>query len=127
MGEAPKPGSIVHIEFPVKDTERAKKFYGELFGWKFQDIPEMNYTLFETANPPGGGLFVPQEGQFAPPGALNYILAEDLDAKSSEIEKAGGKILVPTSEVPGQGWFVVFQDPEGTTLALWKSAEQPQE
>ncbi|MDX1534344.1 MAG: VOC family protein [Thermoplasmata archaeon] len=127
MAEAPQPGSIVHIELPVKDQERAKKFYGDLFGWKFQDVPEMNYTLFETANPPGGGMFVPQEGQFAPPGALNYILAEDLDAKSKEIEAAGGKILVPNSEVPGQGWFVVFQDSEGTVLALWKSAEQPQE
>ncbi len=127
MEEAPKPGSIVHIEFPVKDAERAKKFYGDLFGWTFQDIPEMNYTLFETSNPPGGGLFVPQEGQWAPKGAVNYILVEDIDAKSKEIEAAGGKILQPTTEVPGQGWTAVFEDPEGVTMALWKSAPQQEE
>ncbi len=126
MAEAPKPGSIVHIEFPVRDRDRAKKFYGDLFGWKFQDFPEMDYTLFETANPPGGGLFVPQEGQYDK-GALNYILVEDVDAKSEEIEAAGGEIIVPKAEVPGQGWFAVFKDPEGTTLAIWKSAPQQEE
>ncbi len=126
MAEAPKPGSIVHIEFPVKDRDRAKKFYGDLFGWKFQDVPEMDYTLFETANGPGGGLFVPQEGQFDQ-GALNYILVEDIDAKSKEIEAAGGEVIGPKVEVPGQGWLAVFKDPEGTTLAIWKSAEQQEE
>ncbi len=126
MAEAPKPGSIVHIELPVKDRDRAKKFYGDLFGWTFQDMPEMDYTLFETANGPGGGLFVPQEGQYDK-GALNYILVEDIDAKSKEIEAAGGEIIVPEAEVPGQGWFAVFKDPEGTTLAIWKSAAQQDE
>ncbi|MFQ5907601.1 MAG: VOC family protein [Thermoplasmata archaeon] len=124
MAEAPKLGSIVHIELPIKDTDRAKKFYGDLFGWTFQDIPEMNYTLFEPANPPGGGMFIPQEGQFAPQGVLNYILVEDTDAKAKEIEAAGGEILVPTTEVPGNGWFVVFRDPEGSVLAIWKAAEE---
>ncbi len=126
MAEAPKPGSIVHIELPVKDRDRAKKFYGDLFGWKFQDMPEMDYTLFETANGPGGGLFVPQEGQYDK-GALNYILVEDVDAKSKEIEAAGGAVIGPKVEVPGQGWFAVFKDPEGTTLAIWKSAAQQDE
>ncbi len=125
MEEALKPGSIVHIELPVKDRDRAKKFYGDLFGWKFQDVPEMDYTLFETANGPGGGLFVPQEGQFDK-GALNYILVEDIDAKSKEIEAAGGEVIGPTVEMPGRGWWAVFRDPEGTTLAIFQSAP-PQE
>ncbi|MFQ6012894.1 MAG: VOC family protein [Thermoplasmata archaeon] len=127
MAEEPRPGSIVHVELPCKDTERAKKFYGDLFGWKFQDHPEMNYTLFEAATPPGGGLFVPQEGQFTPQGTLTYLLVEDVEAKAKEVEAAGGTILVPASEVPNQGWFAIFKDPEGTTMALWKSAAHPQE
>ncbi|MEE8198215.1 MAG: VOC family protein [Thermoplasmata archaeon] len=121
MEEALKPGSIVHIELPVKDRDRAKKFYGDLFGWKFQDVPEMDYTLFETANGPGGGLFVPQEGQFDK-GALNYILVDDIEAKSKEIEAAGGEVIGPTVEMPGRGWWAVFTDPEGTTLAIFQSA-----
>ncbi len=45
--EAPNFGSFVHIDLPATDLARAKRFYGEVFGWKFQDVPDMNYTLFE--------------------------------------------------------------------------------
>ena len=30
-------GRLVHFEIHVNDMERAKKFYGEVFGWSFQD------------------------------------------------------------------------------------------
>lgn len=28
---------IVHFEIPADDIARAKRFYGDLFGWTFQD------------------------------------------------------------------------------------------
>ncbi len=123
--EGPKPGSIVHVELPCKDTERAKKFYSGIFGWKFEDIPEMNYSMFQPANPPGGGIFVPTE--FNPGGALNYILVESVEQTSKRIEEAGGKILVPEREIPNMGSFAVFEDPEGTTMALWTPTPRQQE
>ena len=33
-------GKVVHFEIHVDDMERAKKFYGEVFGWSFQDWSE---------------------------------------------------------------------------------------
>ena len=30
-------GRLIHFEIHVDDMERAKKFYGEVFGWSFQD------------------------------------------------------------------------------------------
>ncbi len=30
-------GRLVHLEIHVDDMEQAKKFYGEVFGWSFQD------------------------------------------------------------------------------------------
>jgi uncharacterized protein len=30
-------GRLVHLEIHVDDMERAKIFYGEVFGWSFQD------------------------------------------------------------------------------------------
>lgn len=125
MAEEPKLGSVVHIELPCKDVERAKKFYGDIFDWKFEDYPDMNYTTFEAPSGPGGGLFVPEE--FNPGGTLNYLLVDSVEEASSKIEAGGGKILVPKSEVPGMGWFAIFQDPEGTKMALWKGSPQSEE
>ncbi len=122
--EAPKPGSIVHVEIPCKDPARAKKFYGEVFGWKFEDMPEMNYTTFETGNPPGGGIFTPTE--FDPGGVLNYILVDSVEGTSQEIEQAGGNIVVPRTEIPNMGWFAIFKDPDGTLMAIYQGAP-PQE
>jgi predicted enzyme related to lactoylglutathione lyase len=31
-------GRLVHFEVHVDDMERAKTFYGEVFGWKFEEI-----------------------------------------------------------------------------------------
>ena len=36
---------FVHIELHTQDTEKAKKFYGELFEWTLEDYPDMNYTM----------------------------------------------------------------------------------
>ncbi len=47
--------NIVHIEIPAADLEKTGKFYQDLFGWKIQHIPEMNYALWEPELPPGGG------------------------------------------------------------------------
>src|SRR5437773_2203016 len=47
MADQPKPGSIVHVEFHVKDRKKVENFYGSLFGWKFQEVPELNYSIFE--------------------------------------------------------------------------------
>ena len=33
--------TIVHFDLPTDDPERAKKFYEELFNWKFDSVPEM--------------------------------------------------------------------------------------
>jgi hypothetical protein len=32
---------------------------------------------------------------------------------------------MPKQEIPGMGWFAVFQDPTGITLALYEAQPQP--
>ena len=31
-------GEFNHIEFPADDEERAKRFYGGVFGWEFSEM-----------------------------------------------------------------------------------------
>jgi hypothetical protein len=46
--------TIVHFEIPTDDVERAKKFYGDLFGWKIEKIPgQMEYWMFRTTDENG--------------------------------------------------------------------------
>src|SRR5205823_5715539 len=79
MADQPKPGSIVHVEFHVKDRKKVENFYGSLFGWKFQEVPELNYSIFEAPSGPGGGVGGLQPGNW-PSGVINYIFVESMEA-----------------------------------------------
>ena len=123
MPDKPKPGSIVHVEFHVKDRKKVENFYGSLFGWKFQEVPELNYSIFEAPSGPGGGVGGLQPGNW-PSGVINYIFVESIEPFQERIKKAGGKIIAPKMEIPGQGWFAVFEDPSGTRMALWQPSPE---
>lgn len=123
MAEQPKSGSIVHVEFHVKDPKKVENFYSNLFGWKFEAVPGMDYSLFQTPSGPGGGVGALEPGNW-PSGITNYISVDSVEEYQEKVKKAGGKIIVPKAEVPGQGWFAVFEDPSGTRMALWQQNPQ---
>src|SRR5437879_7295427 len=66
MADRPKPGAIVHVEFHVKEPKKVEKFYESLFGWKFQEVPGMNYSLFQAPSGPAGGIGGLQPGNWQP-------------------------------------------------------------
>lgn len=113
--------NIVHVEIPAANTETAGKFYQDLFGWKIQPMPEMNYTMWEAGDGSTYGGF-PQVSDENPAGqVLVYIASDDIDADLKKAEKLGGKVVHPKTEIPGMGWFGMFQDPTGNVLGLYTS------
>jgi predicted enzyme related to lactoylglutathione lyase len=110
--------NIVHIEIPVQNGQADAKFYESLFGWKITHDEAMDYTMFEPAQGPGGGFT--QIGEEIKPGdILLYIDSPDIDADLRRIEEQGGSIVSPKTEIPTVGWFGIFKDPAGNTLALY--------
>jgi uncharacterized protein len=113
--------NIVHVEIPAVNVEGAGKFYQDLFGWKIQPMPEMNYTMWEAGDGDEYGGF-PQVSVDNPAGqVLVYIASDDIEADLKQVEKLGGKVLHAKAEIPGNGWFGIFQDPTGNVLALYTS------
>ena len=113
--------NIIHVEIPAANVESAGKFYQDLFGWKIQPMPEMNYSMWEAGNGDEYGGF-PQVSDDNPAGqVLVYIASDDIEADLKKVEKLGGKVLHQKTEIPGMGWFGVFQDPTGNTLGLYTS------
>jgi predicted enzyme related to lactoylglutathione lyase len=114
-------GDLCHLEIPVKDVERAKAFYGEIFGWKFQPVPEMSYTLFQSpGNVVGGGFFTPDEK--TPDKVINYFAVESIDKTAERLTRFGGKSLSPKIEIPGHGSMMHVLDSEGNFIALWQAS-----
>ncbi len=111
---------IVHIELSTKDRLATGKFYADLFGWKVEQLPEMNYATFSAEGGPGGG-FNPINDTNPAGTILVYVGTDDIEASLAKAVSLGGKILRRKTEIPAMGWFAIFQDPDGNSVALFKS------
>jgi len=117
-------GDFTHVEIPADDPDRAKSFYAGLFGWSFGDpIPGFaGYHLFTTpVGQDGMGGAIGKRGESAPEQLRAYIQVDSVDAAIQRVSELGGSVVEPRTEVPGQGWYGVFRDPEGNELAVWES------
>jgi predicted enzyme related to lactoylglutathione lyase len=110
-------GKPVHVELPAKDPERAKEFYGSLFGWEFQSFPEMNYHMTQFDQELGGAIYGTDEGETSP---RVYFGVDDIDAALARVRELGGEAN-EKMPVPGMGWFAACTDPNETSFSLWQS------
>jgi len=107
--------SIVHFEIPADDVARARKFYGELFGWTFEEMGD--YTLIQCGSGPNGGMMK----RMAPGQSItNYIQVENLDEYINKAQSMGATVIVPKTPVPSMGWFSQLRDTESNVFALWQ-------
>ena len=115
--------TLVHFEIPTDELERAKKFYTELFGWKFEKWQgPMEYWLITTKDGMGkdgvpGGLMKRQNPQQT---ITNYIDVPSVDEYLTKVKKLGGNVAVPKMAVPGAGYLAVCLDTENNTFGIWE-------
>lgn len=115
---------IVHVEISAADRKESANFYSTVFGWEMQHHDEMHYTTFTSGEGEVGGGINPVTDE-NPAGTVTvYIGADDIQATLADIEANGGRIIMGKTEIPQMGWFAIFQDPTGNTLALYKNMEQ---
>ena len=111
---------VTHFEIPCDNTDRAIRFYEDVFDWQFNkwDGPQ-DYWLIATGDEdqPGinGGLLKRRQ-----PGhpVVNTLSVEDLDDYTAKVSENGGEIVVPKMAVPGIGWLAYFKDTEGNIFGL---------
>jgi predicted enzyme related to lactoylglutathione lyase len=123
---------VVHFEIPADDLDRAKSFYGSVFGWELQTVPmsEGEYTSVRTTDvneqtqlpiEPGainGGMMQRDERVSSP---VITIDVDGIDDALKQIEAEGGSTVTPRTAIPGMGAFAYFKDPEGNVLGLWET------
>ena len=126
--------TIVHFQIPSNDIERSKKFYNDLFGWKFDKFPSppgsdampegMEYWLISTVDDKGskalgGGMMKRQSPQQQ--GITNYFDVKSVQEYSAKVEKLGGKVISPKQSLPGISYIAVCTDTENNTFGIFES------
>ena len=119
--------AISWFEIPTADINRAQNFYETIFSISMMpmDMPNIKMRMFplDDMMTQVGGALVDSGGFHRPSelmGPLIYLNANpDVQLVLDKIEIAGGKILVPKTEIsPEYGSMAVFLDTEGNRIAL---------
>jgi predicted enzyme related to lactoylglutathione lyase len=112
-------GALSLNQLNTSDPEAAERFYAALFGWRFQKMSDETpyWGIFRGERANGGMMPLPPEPRL-PSHWLVYFGIDDADGAASEVESAGGTLMVPPRDVPG-GRIVVAQDPQGAFFALF--------
>ncbi|KNG92774.1 VOC family protein [Pseudaestuariivita atlantica] len=119
-----------HFEIHATDVERAKAFYGGLFGWTFAPMPgaeEMGYHLIEgddigVEKPVSGGVMTrmgpaPEPGSPIRGGTMTFAVA-DCDERYAWALANGGAEALPPEDYPGVGRCAYVEDGEGNVVGM---------
>jgi predicted enzyme related to lactoylglutathione lyase len=126
---SPTPGTIGWHELYTTDLESAFGFYNKLFGWtKVSDMdmgPMGIYRIFDEGDHKqmgDGGMM--SKAPDIPVSSWNfYFNVDSINAAVERVKSGGGKILNGPMQVPGGGWIIQGQDPQGAIFSLASSHE----
>lgn len=121
------PGTFCWVELGTLDGEAAKKFYTELFGWTFNDVPmgpSEVYTMLKLDGKDVGALYrLTSEMRSAgvPPHWLSYVSVTNVDESAAKAKDLGATLMKDPFDVMDVGRMAVVQDPTGAVFALWQA------
>ena len=128
--------SVVHFEVTADDPQRAKKFYGDVFDWTFNQMGGEygNYIMAMTTDSDENG---PKKR-----GAINggimkkdptakqtiiTVAVTNLDETLEKVKRSGGKVISEKIEVPNVGMYARIEDTEGNVVSLMEPTKEWQE
>ena len=129
MGERTShtPGTFSWVDLSTSDPVDAKRFYGGLFGWTFDDLPVGDGIVYTMCRVDGksvcaiSGQAEQERSQGIPPHWNNYVTVEDVDASTAKAKELGANVIVEPFDVMDVGRMSVIADPTGAVLSLWEA------
>ena len=121
--------TISYFEIQAEDLEKARKFYSNIFEWKFvkQEGLPIEYFRIETAGIYGGLLQRPAKTpppQYGTNAFVCSIEVKNFDATAEKILKNSGQVALEKFAVPGKCWQGYFLDSQGNTFGIFQVDEK---
>jgi predicted enzyme related to lactoylglutathione lyase len=104
------------IDTEQDDPGAAARFYGGLFGWRFDDDGVASLDGVEVA------AIAPGRGHG--PAWNTYVAVDDADATVAAVTAGGGAILSPPADAGPAGRTAICADPAGASFRLWQAGRR---
>jgi predicted enzyme related to lactoylglutathione lyase len=117
--------SPAYFEIQVDEPERAVRFYGQVFAWRFEEAEGLgvDYWRIETETVRGGLLKRPAPAPPPQSGTNAFVCSmevRDIDDITGRVLEAGGQVALPKFAVPGVCWQAYFVDLDGNTFGVFQ-------
>ncbi len=113
--------TIDWFEIPTTNLDRAAKFYETVLGirLKHESAGRVPEALIVSEKGAVGALIQDPRRKPNPDGTLVYLNAgKDLDACLERVTRAGGRVVLPKTDIGDPGSIAIFADPDGNTVGL---------
>lgn len=119
------PGTFCWINLSTPDPDAAKSYYGELFGWNYDDQARDNggFSMARRYDANVAAIYrreAQERAQGLPPHWNNYISVSDTDAAAARAEELGGSVFEEPFDVSDAGRTAVLVDPTGAMFWVWQ-------
>lgn len=120
---------VGHFEILVDDLKRAKKFYGDAFGWTFEDYsayvnsPYWGVVTGKDDEPGINGGMMPRKqpasiSESSPRAFVCTIIVDSYDEVEKKILAGGGEVATHKHALPGMAWQGYYYDTEGNEFGI---------
>ncbi len=120
-------GTFCWPECATGDADATKRFYTELLGWTWKDVPMGDQGMYHIAELRGSEvaamytLTADMRAQGVPPHWASYVAVASADEAAKRAESLGGKVVMGPFDVMDHGRMAVITDPIGATFCVWQA------
>lgn len=109
------PNKLAHFAIEADDVERAKTFYEEVFGWRFEAWGPPGFYRFSGAGIQGA---LQARREPMPDGRKGSFAVDDLEGAADLIKQRGGLSDGERYTIPNVGTLTGFTDCEGNQALI---------
>lgn len=115
-------GAPCWIDLYSSDTDKAKEFYGRLFGWTPEEAPPEfgGYFTFLKDGKHVAGCMLNDGSQNAPDSWTVHLMTDDVERTVSDARANGGQVYVEPMDVGDNGRFAMIGDPGQAGVGAWE-------
>lgn len=121
-----KEGVPCWVDVSLPDLAAGQRFYGELFGWTFQDQGEEfgHYTMAQRDGKNAAALMGKMDPSM-PTAWSVYIASDDAAKTAAKITESGGQLAFGPDAIGDTGVMVGAIDPGGSFFGVWQGGGHP--
>jgi predicted enzyme related to lactoylglutathione lyase len=116
------PGKFVWLDLVTADGPAVTRFYGDLFGWSFEEGQD-SYLVRNDGRPIAGIVIIrPDQGEGTGSAWVPSLSVRDVDEAVAVVRREGGAVDRGPLDVEGRGRMALVDDPGGAVLVLLRAS-----